>query len=273
MRPTTVRMPGYACWPPHPRIARLAVRGSASVAVGRDQLRAFPHAGTPGVRRPRRPVGTHRTWHIDRSGQPGRLDPGRFHAPPPRARPHRHADRLPVGVSGPAGTRPSGRVHGFRPGPRSPAHPHRPARARPRRAGPPAPGPRRRTPRGAGAATATARAGRRPVAGRCAAAVRESRGQHRTGRHRADGRSQRPHPQPAVPRRTRHDVLRVAHPATHPSRTRPARRRPRHHPRRPRLRMGEPQRLHRRLQHHHRHHPGPPPNQSPADRAQLVLQP
>ena len=63
-----------------------------------------------------------------------------------------------------------------------------------------------------------------------------------------------------------HDELgmtfyRVAHPATHLSRTRPARRRPRHDPRRPRLRLGEPQQLHRSLHRPHRHHPGPLPDQ------------
>ena len=45
------------------------------------------------------------------------------------------------------------------------------------------------------------------------------------------------------------------------SRTRPSRRRPRHHSRRPRLRMGEPQQLHRRLHRHHRHHTRPLPSQ------------
>ena len=45
------------------------------------------------------------------------------------------------------------------------------------------------------------------------------------------------------------------------SRAGPAGRRPRHDQRRLRLRMGEPQQLHRRLRRHHRHHPGPLPNQ------------
>lgn len=50
---------------------------------------------------------------------------------------------------------------------------------------------------------------------------------------------------------------------THPPRARAPRRRPRHHPHRPRLRMGQSQRLHRGVHRHHRNDPGPLPNQSP----------
>src|SRR3954453_16216397 len=99
---------------------------------------------------------------------------------------------------------------------RAPLHP----RPRP----PPPASARRRTPRGTRATTPAAGTTRRPVAGHRAKAVREPRGHHPTGRPRADDRSQRPHAQPAVPRRTRHDLLRVAHAATRLSRARPPRR-------------------------------------------------
>lgn len=77
---------------------------------------------------------------------------------------------------------------------------------------------------------------------------------------REDDRSRHPHPQPAVPRRTRHDLLRMAHATTRPPRARAPRRRPRHHPDRLRLRMGQPQRLHRGVHRHHRNDPGPLPD-------------
>ena len=48
------------------------------MAVGGNKLRAFPSTWAPGVRGPWRPVGAHRTWHIDRSRQPGRVDPAGF---------------------------------------------------------------------------------------------------------------------------------------------------------------------------------------------------
>jgi hypothetical protein len=51
----------------------------------------------------------------------------------------------------------------------------------------------------------------------------------------------------------------------------PPRRRPRHDPCRPRLRVGEPQQLHRGLHQHHRHHPRPPPDRSPAPPPPLIL--
>ena len=44
----------------------------------------------------------------------------------------------------------------------------------------------------------------------------------------------------------------------------PSRRRPRHNPRRPRLRMGKPQQLHRGFHRHHRHHARPLPSQRAA---------
>ena len=104
------------------------------MAVGGNKPGAFPSTWTPGVRSPWRPVSAHRTWHIDRSRQSSRVDPRRVRALPPRSQPHRYADPLPAAIPGPARTRPSCRVHGLRPGPRNPAHPHGPAQLRPGRA-------------------------------------------------------------------------------------------------------------------------------------------
>ena len=164
----------------------------------------------------------------------------------------------------PAHTRPSRRVPGLRPRPRGPAHPDRPPQLRRRRA--------------CYSRSARARLLRvlvdelheaheqplhlpEPRDDRLQAIARmlydEPGRQHHAGRTREDDRSQHPHPQPTVPQRARHDLLRVAHAATHLSRTRPARRRPRHHPNRLRLRMGQPQQLHRSVHQHHRHDPGP----------------
>ena len=132
-------MPSYARWPPaspvRPGSTPVAVRRDAPVAVGRGEPGGFPPARAPGVRSPRRAVGAHRTRHVDRSRQPGRVDARRVHAPPPCTRSDRHADPLPAGLAGPAGARSSGGVRGLRPRPGGPAHPHRPAKLRRRRPG------------------------------------------------------------------------------------------------------------------------------------------
>ena len=83
------------------------------MAVGGNKPGAFPSTWTPGVRSPWRPVGAHRTWHIDRSGQSNRVDTRWVHPLPPRSQRHRYADPLPAAIPGPARTRPSCRVHGL----------------------------------------------------------------------------------------------------------------------------------------------------------------
>ena len=191
--------------PPRPGcdVTSLAVRRGPPVAVRRNEPSAVPRTGTPGVRGPRRPVRAHRTRHVDRSRQPRRLDPGRVHALPPRPRRHRHADRLPAAIPGPARPRPSRRVHGLRPRPRSPARPHRPAQLRPRRARlrsrrarPPPSSPRRRTPRSTRAATAAAGTTRRPAAGHRPDAVRAAG--ETTPRWPSSGRRSEPAPAPSA---------------------------------------------------------------------------